>query len=239
MTQIVVVTKNKSGIYAKLSVTLSRMGITTTNRTVEKTKDALPRFTLAIDAADKLSISTAAQLETIDGIVSVEIIDTPDTETLAMEAIIQDHSLPVSQLGGILDQLIQANPDIVGLVRSYTLTLEQASTHTELFTLGLNFGKSVANLSAVQPNAAVSYVCDDHLIPLISQFSFIERKASTLRISLCPFCRDSSAETVHCSFLHGVISGSTKTYPGWSKVVVKETSSQAAGHAECRFNIEV
>ncbi len=244
--KLIIVASDKAGVYAKISIALVRRGITVTARSVEKIGDGLSQFILTIKAPDNLIIPTVQQLKIMDGVVAVEIMGSPLVETLleptqppprATEKKVVP-SLQASRVG-ILEELIYANPDIVGIVREYTNSLNQEEAPVKLRELGQRFGEAVTTIDMTQPLGSIGFACDEFIIPLISEFSFIERHDEDLAISLCPFCRNSSQKIQHCSFMHGIITGIIKSCPEWSNADVIEKSSQAGGYAECVFGIEL
>lgn len=227
MAEIVILAKDQSGLYAKITVALVRAGIQIAGRSVEKVGTDISRYVLSIDALTNKTQLAIEQIRTLEGIVEVE----------STSAHQHTHS-PV-QDWDIVDNLKQAYPDIVGIVRQFTASLKEDNARERLYGIGYEVGMFTNGAEMANRPASLTVACDEYIIPAISDYCFAERRKGNLVIALCPFCRDSPPHIHNCNFLHGVISGSIGSFPGWSDIKVSEVSSQAGGADECVFNFNV
>ncbi len=225
MAGIIAVAKDQPGIFAKISVALVRAKIHVANRSAKKTGEGLVQYVLTVNCLDSKTLAAIDVLKTIEGVVEVS-----PTETVVNEKI-QTADLKV------VDQLKRAYPDIVGIVRDYSASLNPEETASRVFGVGHALGLSVAKAESNKPPASATALCDDIIINSISAFCFAERSDNRLVVTLCPFCRDTPEHIHNCNFLHGLISGSFSAFSEWSGIKVTEVSSQAGGADQCVFNI--
>jgi predicted hydrocarbon binding protein len=227
MAEIIVVARDQSGLYAKISVALVRAGIEVTNRVVEKIGNELAQYVLSVHSIDDNALLTIEQLRALDGIIEIEATGS------------HKHTHAPVKDWKVVSEIKRTYPDIVRTVRNFSTSLKDGDADSRLFGIGYEIGVFTNKTDLARTPASVTFACDEFVIPAISDFCFADRVNGNLVISICPFCRDSPAHIHHCSFLHGIISGNFGSFPDWSNIKITEISSVAAGDEQCAFSFNI
>ena len=148
---------------------------------------------------------------------------------------------PPAPEGTVVDDMVQkivdAYPDIVGLVLELDQTLTSETREEVLAALGEEVGAEVfrARHANMRVPSSISQGLQLAIVPSVNLFALAKAQGNRLDVPACPFCRNLRSSSPRCHFLAGFVQGMLNSIPGLEAVWVHETLCRAKGDDTCTF----